>query len=154
MYQQRLEYEEKGIEYKIVKQRFLNYRLLRGYLKVKKEIIPAHFLPYSVIKNGYTRGKIEYSIEKLHYLNRDEVKFVSLKNYNLLTNSNYNSVVELIYNPPSFEMELKARDLLNMQNYDLCSIIVVDEIPTQKLEIVCDSKVFEDLKEVLIKLNS
>jgi predicted adenine nucleotide alpha hydrolase (AANH) superfamily ATPase len=154
MYQQRLEYEERGIEYKIVKQRFLNYRLLRGYLKVKKEITPAHFLPYSVIKNGYTRGKIEYSIEKLHYLNRDEVKFVSLKNYNLLTNSNYNSVVELIYNPPSFEIELKARYLLNAQSYDLSTIIVVDEIPTNKLEIVCDAKVFEDVKEVLIKLNS
>jgi predicted adenine nucleotide alpha hydrolase (AANH) superfamily ATPase len=154
LYSQRVQLEEKGIDYKIIKQRFLNYRLLRGYLKVRKKIVPVHFLPYSIIKNGYTRGKIEYSIDMLHYLNRDEVKFVSLKNYNLLTNCNYNSVLELIYNPPSFDIEIKARERLNAQSYDISAILVVDEIPTAKLEIICEAKVFEDVKEVLIKLNS
>jgi len=151
LYHKRVALEEKNINYKIVKQRFLNYRLLYGYLKVKKEITPAHFLPYSTIKNRYTRGKIEYKIDTLHYLNRDEVKFITLANYNKLSKSNYQNVTELIYAPPNFEVEISIREKL-LSFYDLSAILVVESIPDSKVEIICDAKTYSDVKEVLLEL--
>ena len=152
LYRQRLTYEEQGVAYKIVKERFLNWRALYGYVKVKREIIPSHFLPYSTLKSEFSRGKVDLNIGELHYMNRDEIKFITLKSYNKIANTNYQSVTELIYNPPSFKLELNVRSNLINNSYDLSSIIVVDTIPTQKLEIRYKSHIYEDVKEVLVKV--
>jgi len=152
LYEKRLELEEKNIPYKIIKQRFLNWRLLSGFLRVKKEIIPAHFLPYSVLKKNYSRGKIEYTIDEIHYMNRDEIRFITLSYYNSLLNTTYLTVTELIYNPPLFENEVKLRTKLNTESYDLSTIVVVEKIPRKKIELLYQSKTYSDVKEVLIKL--
>ncbi len=152
LYEERLEYEKRGIEYKIIKQRFLNWRLEFGYLKVKKRVVPAHFLPYSTLKKGYTRGRVEYSIGDIFYLNRDEVKFISIETYNKLTKTNYGSVNSLIFNPPPFQKELKIREHLIKNHYDLSLILIVNEIPTNNIEIICKSYIYEDVKEELIKV--
>ena len=151
LYEKRLEYEENNIEYKIVKERFLNWRQIQGHLKIKKETIPAHFLPYSTLKSEYSRGKIDVQVGNIHYMNRDEVKFITLKTYNKLGNFNYQTIEELIYSPPLFEKEVQVREQL-ISNYDLSSILVVVEIPTQKIEIVYKSHLYEDVKEVLLKI--
>ncbi|HEY9129963.1 MAG TPA: epoxyqueuosine reductase QueH [Sulfurovum sp.] len=152
MYEKRWELEEEDRPYKIIKQRFLNWRLTMGLLRVRKETVPAHFLPYSTLKGEYTRGKIEYNIDKVHYMNRDEVRFITLECYNELTNSNYGSVTELIYSPPAFSEEVELRTKLGITPYDLSAILVVEGIPTNKIEIICQSKVYSDVKEVLIEL--
>ena len=152
LYKERLELEERGIEYKIVKERFLNWRLIHGLLRIKKETIPAHFLPMSTLKSEYTRGKIDNQIGDLHYMNRDEVKFITLETYNRLSNSDYNSVNQLIFNTPCFKTELKIRKQLITNPYDLSLIVIVDEIPTQKVEILYKSHIYEDVKEVLLKI--
>ncbi len=152
LYEKRWEYEERNIPYKIIKQRFLNWRLMRGLLRIQKQIIPAHFLPYSTLKSDYSRGKIEYQIDDLHYMNRDEVRFVSLVQYNQLCGTDYESVQILIFSPPSFTDEIKVRHLLEPGPFSLSAILVVDEIPTKKIEILCQSKVYSDVREILIKL--
>ena len=152
LYKERWSLEEKNIKYKIVKERFLNWRLLYGLLRIKKETIPAHFLPMSTLKGEYTRGKIDNQIGDLHYMNRDEVKFISLNSYNRLSNSNYNSVTKLIFNTPYFETELKIRKQLINNPYDLSLIVIVDKIPTQKVEIIYKYYIYEDVKEVLLKI--
>jgi len=151
LYEKRWEYEEHNIQYKIVKERFLNWRQMYGHLKVKKETVPAHFLPYSTLKNEYTRGKIDGQIDKLHYMNRDEIKFITLETYNKMGNFNYKTIEELIYNPPLFKDEVKIREQL-ISNYDLSSILIVVKIPTQKIEIVYKSYIYEDVKEVLLEI--
>ena len=152
LYRKRWDLEEQGIEYKIVKERFLNWRQTFGHLKIKKETIPAHFLPYSSLKKSYSRGKIEHNIDGLYYMNRDEVKFITLQHYNNLCSSNYKNIIELIFNPPSIETELKLRHKLISNPFDLSSILVVAHIPTQKIEIVNISHAYEDVKEVLYKI--
>ncbi len=152
LYHKREEFEDNNIEYKIIKQRFLNYRLLYGYLKSKRDIIPAYFLPYSTIRGDYSRGKIEYSIDDIFYFNRDEVKFITLDKYNQLSNQNYKTINELIYNPPIFEKEVDIKSKISNTYYDLGAILVVDKIPTTKLEIICQSKTYNDVKEVLKKI--
>jgi len=152
MYEERNTLEANNKLYKIVKQRFLNWRLLSGVLKVRKEIIPAHFLPYSSLKGEYSRGKIDYSINELHYMNRDEVKFMTLKTYNQIASTSYQTVTQLIYSPPLFEKEVLLRQTLENIPYDLSLIIVVQNIPDKKIEIIFKSKTYSDVKEVLILL--
>jgi predicted adenine nucleotide alpha hydrolase (AANH) superfamily ATPase len=151
MYEKRWQMEEENIPHKIIKQRFLNWRLIMGLLRVRKEVVPAHFLPYSTLKGEYTRGKIEYSIGDVHHMNRDEVRFMTLKHYNALADTDYKTVTELIYDPPAFSKEIELRAKLGVTAYDLSIILVVEEIPTNKIEILCQSKTYSDVKEVLIQ---
>jgi len=152
MYERRWELEEKNIPHKIIKQRFLNWRLSMGLLRVRKEVIPAHFLPYSTLGGGYTRGKIEYNIGEVHHMNRDEVRFITLKHYNEVAHTKYNTVTKLIYSPPAFKEEVEIREKLGVTPYDISIILVVEEIPKNKIEILCQSKTYSDVKEVLIEL--
>jgi len=152
LYEKRVKLEEQGVAYKIVKNRILNWRLLFGIIKHKKELLDAHILPYSKLKSGYSRGKIEYEIDNIYYFSRDEIKFITLSYYNKLSNSNYKSVLELIYNPPEFKKEVNLRAKIAQNLYDLSTILVVDEIPKSKVELKIDTKVYEDVQEVLITL--
>ncbi|MBN2824172.1 MAG: epoxyqueuosine reductase QueH [Campylobacterales bacterium] len=151
LYERRIELEKEGMDYQIIKQRFLNYRLLYAYVKHKNTFVLSHFLPYSTIRGEYSRGKIEYTINDVHYFNRDEVKFITLAYYNTLAQRNYLSIVELCFNPPTFEEELAIRNQISKTPYDLGAIIVVQTLPQTKLEIVCRSKVYEDMQEKLIR---
>jgi predicted adenine nucleotide alpha hydrolase (AANH) superfamily ATPase len=152
LYEKRLLLEEDKKPYKIVKQRFLNWRLSMGLLRIRKEVVAVHILPYSTLKSEYTRGKIDYSTGAVHHMNRDEVKFITLETYNTLASSQYKSIKELIFSPPSFQTEIDIRIKLDVTAYDLSSILVVEEIPTNKIEILMQSKTYSDVKEVLIEL--
>ena len=152
MYEERWRLEEENIPHKIIKQRFLNWRLNSGLLRVRKEVVPAHFLPYSTLKGEYSRGKIEYNIGDVHYMNRDEVRFITLTHYNQLAGTHYATVTELLFSPPTFEEEIEVRKKLGITPYDLSVILVVDVIPDKKIEILCQAKTYEDVKEVLILL--
>ncbi len=152
LYEKRWEVEEEGKAYRIVKQRFLNWRLKFAQLKVRKEVVDAHILPYSTLKNGYTRGKIDHIIGDIHYMSRDEVKFLSLESYNKLLGCNYATVRELIFNPPAFEKEVALRDMLGFSHYDLSSVVVVEEIPANKIELLVESETYADVEEKLLLL--
>ena len=152
LYEKREELEEKGKEYEIIKTRFLNWRLLYAIVKQKNKTINCHILPYSKIKTGFSRGRIDKSIKNIHYFSRDEIKFITVKTYSKLVNFLYNSVNEIQLNTPEFEAEIKAREILLNSPYNLSCIIVVDEIPTSKLELKIEAKVYEDVKEELIVL--
>ena len=154
LYEKRIELEERGVEYRIVRERFLNWRLLSGLLKVKGRPTPAHILPYSTLKRGYTRGKIAERIGPLSYLNRDEVRFLTLQEYQRRLGRKIRSLTELIFAPPSFEEELAIRRSLCENLYDLGALLVVDEIPDGKIELRLESHTFEDVRERLILVNA
>jgi predicted adenine nucleotide alpha hydrolase (AANH) superfamily ATPase len=135
----------------IIKQRFLNYRLLSAKVSIKKQAIPSYFLCYSTLKNKKTNGRVEKTINNVSYLNRDEVKIITLEYFNTLSNSNYKNLYELIYNPLKFDEELAIRNkILANSFYDLSCVIVLDYIPDTKLEIFCNSKVYDDVKEHIL----
>jgi predicted adenine nucleotide alpha hydrolase (AANH) superfamily ATPase len=154
LYEKRWKLEEQNRPYKIIKERFLNYRLLYGYIRTKKETIPAHFLPYSTLKGNYTRGKVEYSIHHIHYFNRSEVKFITLQTYNTLLDTTYENIKELLFHPPDFKKEMTLHAKLGLDTMSLSTVAVVENIPTEKLEIILDAKVYEDVKERLIYAQS
>ena len=150
LYKKRNELENSGAEYKIIKQRFLNYRLLSAKVKVAKNIIPSYIFCYSTINRNKTNGRIEYTKNGINYLNRDEVKIIDINTFNSFANSSYTSVKELMYNPLTFQEELETRNKILKNPYDLSALIVLDEIKNEKYEIEINAETYEDIKEELI----
>jgi len=153
IYKYRMNLEDKDINYKIVKEKFLNYRQFNFKLvKGKKEVIPAYALVYSNLPRTKAQGRIEFQDKSLHYFNREEIKFIDLEYFNSLCNTAYKSIKELIFYPPTFEEELKIRSTLEPANYSLSPIIIVEKIIDSKLTILLNAKTYEDVREKLIKL--
>ncbi len=152
MYENRIDVEHKNQDYKIVRQKFLNYRLKFGWVKHKKRTIPSYILPYSVMKRRYTNGKIDMQLDGLYWFNREEIRFMRLENYNELSHSSYKSVKELIFNPPPFNIDLFVREKIGLGLWDLSPLIVLEEIPEGKLEVLIESTAFEDVREKLVLL--
>ena len=150
LYQKRNEYENKDIPYKIIKQRFLNYRLLSAKTMIDKQIVASYVLSYSKLSRKKMTGRIVYEKDEISYLNKDEVKVLDLKIFNEIGNSTYETVQELMFNPPTFESELNIRNKITNNVYGLSTIIVLDKVIDGKYEIHLDALTYEDVKEVLI----
>ena len=150
-YTKRNELEDENIEYKIIKQKFLNYRQFSFKLiSGKRDVLDAYALSYSTLPRKRAQGRIEFIHEGIGYFNREEIKFLSREKFNSLTKSNFSSIKKIIYNPLSFEKEQQLRAQISGSNYDLTPIIVVEELPQTKLTIQLDAKVYEDTKENII----
>ena len=153
MYKKRMELEDEGVDYKIIRQKFLNYRQFScKLLKGKTQVIPAHALAYSYLPRKRAQGKVEYNINNVHYMNREEVCFITLQHYNKLADTHFKTINALIFATPSIETELELRHQLLPIGYNLSPIIVVDEIIEGKLTLNLDAKTYDDTKEVLIQL--
>jgi len=153
MYTKRNQLEDENTPYRIIKQKFLNYRQFNFKLiEGKKTLIPAYALSYSTLPRKRAQGRVEFSHQNIHYMNREEVKFITLNNFNSLCKKEYENINELIFNPPSFEEELEIRASLSSTFYDLTPIIVVKNISDKKLTLELDAKTYEDVKEKLIVL--
>jgi len=151
-YDKRDKYDEKGIKYKIIKENFLNYRLLSGKVTIKKQTIPSYILFYSYLerKNG---GRIELQKDGIYHLNRMQIKFINLEKFNQLLNKNYSSIYDIYKNPPTIDEEIKIRKSLMNIDYNLTPIIILEDIPLDKrIDVEIDSKIYPDNKEVIIKL--
>ena len=152
LYTKRNELEDKNINYKIIKQKFLNYRqfnfkLVRG----KKENIPAYALSYSILPRKKAQGRVEYNIEDIYYFNREEIIFITLKCYNDFFKLNYKDINDLVFNSPTYEDEMMLRNHITHGLFNLSPIIVVKEIiDDAKLTIHLDATSYEDVKEKLI----
>ncbi len=152
LYTRRNELEDQAIPYRIIKERFLNYRLLRASVKVGTAIVPSYPLFYSTINRPSTEGKIDFEIDGQFFLNREEVRFITIETFNTLTASSYKKTQELMFNAPSIKTEITLRAQLTESPFNTSTIIVVDEIPTAKITLVLETKAYEDTREKLIIL--
>jgi len=154
IYKKRIVYEEKGIDYKILKENFLNYRLLRGYVKCKTQngdwkTENSYILFYSYLQR-FARGKIEFVKDGIGYLNRMQVIFSDVDKFNAVLNKKYKNVTEIIKNPPTVEEEIFFRKKITNSEYSLSPIIIVDELK-EKYEVDIKAEVYPDVREILIK---
>ncbi len=150
LYERRIALEESGDSYAIVKERFLNWRLKHARFKVRGKEYPVHILPYSTLKKNYTRGRIEQRIKDAGYLSRDEVKFITLDVYNQLAETSYKSIQDLIFSPPAFYQEITLRSRIIDSPYDLSTLAVVLEMPSNKIELWVEAITYDDVRERLI----
>lgn len=152
LYKKRMELEDQDTPYRILKERFLNYRLIRSSLKAGDTIIPSYPLFYSTINRTSTEGKIDFEIDGQFFLNREEVRFITLDTFNALTASSYKNTRELMFNAPSVETEMALRTQLTNSPFNTSAIIVVDSIPTDKVTLLLETKTYDDTREKLIRL--
>ncbi len=146
MYQKRMELEEKGIEYSIVRRRFLNYRLLRGFVKVEKEVVPSFILSYSHLRRDYAKARIEEIIDGVGYANRDEIRIVDLAFVQKFIE--VQSMHQLYFEGLPFVIEQKIRQEVDGE-YSLSPIVVLDKIPN-RFEIYIYALSYKDVEEKLI----
>ena len=149
LYERRIQFEEADLPYTITHHRFLNWRLAQALLRVRKQTVAAHILPYSTLKKTYTRGRIDQEMHGVFFLNRDEVKFITRDTYNRLLGTAYASIKDLIFAPPAFEDEVAVRHKILPGAYDLSALLVVERIPENKIELTLDAVVYEDVREHL-----
>lgn len=136
--------------FSIKREKILNYRLKRAFLKVDKKVIDSYFLCYSFLKRKFTKGKIEAKNDEFANFSRDEILIISLKHFNILSKQNYKSTKDLIYHPIKFSEEIRIRNLLQSTYFSLSPIVVVDKIQSfNKAEIFCDAEIYDDVIEIL-----
>jgi hypothetical protein len=136
---------------KIIKQEFLNYRLLGGKTGTKQQTFDSYYLCYSSLKNKKSTGKIEQIINGIGYFNKHAIKIIDIDKFNALCGKNYEYVQQISKNPLTFEEEFQVRlQVTNNNIFDLSLIIVLDKLVDEKLIITCDSEVFQDTKEQIL----
>ncbi len=153
LYEEVIECEKRGEKFRLKREKFLNYRLLQGLVKLKKEPIESFILFYSVLSRTFTKGKIEFIEDGIGYFNREEILFVDIEKLNLVTNKEYKSVKELMKKPLHVDEELALRKELSDSSFlSLSPIIIVDKLEDEKYEISIKSKTYIDVREILVKI--
>jgi predicted adenine nucleotide alpha hydrolase (AANH) superfamily ATPase len=151
-YKNRIELEERGVSYKIVKESFLNYRLLFSRITYKdngvKNLI--HYTLFYSHLDRKQRVRIEFVINDVGYTNRANILFITVKKVNRILNKTYESVKDLYNTPLNLEEELKIREFLTKTTFNLSPIIVVDELIDKTMDVEINSKIYPDTREILI----
>ena len=150
LYARRMDYEDEGQDYQLVREKFLNYRQYNLKVTIDKKIVDAHALIYSTLPRKSANGRIEQSVKDIHFMNREEMKFITLEHLNRLSNSSFTCVKEMIFNPLSVEREIELRHKLCHSLYDLSPILVIDEMIEGKIDVYLDATTYEDNREYLI----
>jgi len=153
LYKKVTKYEKIGKKFRLKREKILNYRLLQGFVKNKKEVIDSHILFYSVLNRDFAKGKIEYIEDDVGYFNREEILFVDIKKLNKIMRTSYLCVKDLMIKPLHVEEELNLRKTLAGSMFQTINVIVVlDSIALEKYEIKLISKTYNDIREVLVKI--
>lgn len=153
LYRLRIELEEAQTPYRILKERFINYRLLRSFLQVGSDVVASYPLFYSAISRTQTQGHIEFNIGNQYFMNREEVRFITIETFNHMSDSHYRSTQELMFNACSIGTEIALRQRLSGSPFSTSAIIVVDAIPDEKITLFLETKTYDDTKEQIIIIN-
>ena len=149
MYERRIRLEEEGIDYHILRHRFLNYRLLRGFVRVEKKVVPSYIFSYSLLRRDYAKARVDFVENGVGYANRDEIRIIDLAKLNTYFKEPCESVKELYFKGLAPEVEKEIKEALGMDFYDLSPLIVLDKIPT-KFEVYIYATTYKDVREKLL----
>jgi len=154
LYESVIRLEEENIKFRLVREKFLNYRVLRAFVKDdKKNVVLSYFLFYSKLNREFTRGKVEFLSDGVGYFSKEEALFISIKKLNKMAGTCYHSVQDLMKSPLHVEGEIEIRrKLSNSLLPTLNPIIVLDKINLGKYEIYLNSKIYKDVRENLVKI--
>nr|WP_315048973.1 epoxyqueuosine reductase QueH [uncultured Campylobacter sp.] len=142
--------EKNGVKFSVLRDRFLNYRLLRAWIKFDGEVVPSFVL----FGSHFTRENVKFSVEReceIFCSDKGEIKILSLAKFNEISRSNFKSVSKILKNPPSLARQNKARAALCSAG-SLSPIIVTDEIRAAKVQIYGLSRIFLDVREILVRI--
>ncbi|TKX31222.1 epoxyqueuosine reductase QueH [Campylobacter estrildidarum] len=148
--------EKKSIKFEIIRQKFLNYRLLSALIKLDKKVVKSYILFYSHFKNHYTRFSLDENNlnqnlkDGFYKSTKDEMLFVEFKKFNSYFKNKWKNFEDFLKNPLRVEEEIKWRNKF-FGAYDLSPIIILEKIFPARYEISAKSEIYYDTKEILIK---
>ena len=148
LYERVRECEAAGAPFHLSRKYFLNYRLLRAYVKFDKAILPSYFLLYSHFKRENVKFSVSEAAQICDEL-RDGVMLLNLAKFNELSGENFASVNELCRRPIAVPRELEIRREL-CGEFSQNPIIVLDEIRAGRYEIYAKDELYNDSREVLV----
>jgi len=153
LYQKRAEFEDSGIDYKIIREKFLNYRLLMAWLKIDKKVVPSYILPYSITNRKFIKTKIDTKIDDIYLSRHENIYIIELEKFNKIFQKNYKTLSQLLKNPPTFDEELEMRSKICKNQYSLSPVIIVKNIElNSKIQLFMDATTYQDTREHLVKL--
>ncbi len=139
--------QKQNISFELVREKVLNYRLLRGGVSFDGRVVESYFLFYSFLNkhvkfavNGDCGGAGGGGFAEIQ---KECVKLMSLESFNKLGGFGYKSVGELCKNPPNLKDELFVRSQI-CPPFSLSPVVVVGEILAGSYEVWAESKTFDD----------
>lgn len=108
------------------------YRLLTGSLKCNGSIIYSYIFVNSKSCKNLKSGDISWHIIEVdgnpsHVGFCDNMYFVDIKSINVAFGKNYKNVLDMVYNPPDYDIEMRYR--VKLSGFDsIKPIVVVDSI--------------------------
>jgi len=144
--------EALGVEVTLVRESFLNYRLLRAWVQnAQAHVIPSYILFYSHFKKEMLKGKIDAIRNEIGFFNRESIRFVTLKTFNTRMHTSYQNVSDMLYNPPEVDCEMVFRQSIFPGPFpSLNPIIVLDSLELGAYELYALSQTYHDIREILV----
>ena len=137
-------------KYEILRDKFMNYRLLWAKVMRDDEIIPSFWLYGSHFKRNLARFGVDEICDKF-FSQKEEIKLLSLKFFNENFGFDYKSTKEIIFDPPSVTMQQNIRQNLT-KNLGFSPIVIIDEIKKAKYFFEAKSDIFLDVREILVTI--
>jgi len=155
LYENVMELEAQKTPFKLVREKFLNYRLLRAWVKKSnQDVVPSYVLFYSTCKKEKIKANIEFINEGVGFFSKEEARFIALKTFNVVANTHYASVKEMLQNPPTVELEMAFRNAFMKSPFaSLTPLIVLDEVNAGAYELFLQSKTYHDIRENLVLIS-
>jgi len=155
LYENVMELEAQKTPFKLVREKFLNYRLLRAWVKKSnQDVVPSYVLFYSTCKKEKIKANIEFINEGVGFFSKEEARFIALKTFNVVANTHYASVKEMLQNPPTVEIEMTFRNaIMKLSFASLTPLIVLDEVNVGAYELFLQSKTYHDIRENLVLIS-
>lgn len=151
LYENVMALEAKHQPFRLVREKFLNYRLLRAWVKNgDHDVLPSYVLFYSTCKKETVKGAVEFVHEGVGFFSKEEARFITLEAFNAYAKTAYTSVKAILQNPPSVACEMAIRThLTHSLGFSLTPIIILDEVCVGAYTLFLQSKTYHDIRENL-----
>jgi hypothetical protein len=153
LYEKRILLEERGDAYRIVRERFLNSRMLRAYVKADGEVIPSFFFPGAKLPRKKEKARVDFVHRDVTYLNRESIRVIDITTFNKAAGSRYKDVKALIQAPPEYDTLMETKRAFVSDPAGYTPVIVLDRVQFQRYEIFLESVFYEDTREFLVTLS-
>lgn len=138
--------EEQKVKFRLQKDSFVNYRLLRGLVKFDEKVVKSYFLFNSYFERNSVKFSINYECDEFV---KNDIRVFGFDKFQELLEVKFKSFDEFLKNPLSVNEELNLREKI-CQKGSFSPIIIVEKIAPAKVKIEAFSKIYLDVREILV----
>lgn len=133
--------EKQNKNYELIREKFLNYRLLYARIRSNDNVLKAVVLFYSHFKTRKIKLKLDSSKDFI-FCNKDDICIIAFNKANEYFK--VNDFESFYKNPPNINKQILFRKKI-FNHYSLSPIIILEKMP-DNIEIIAKSIIFDDTK--------